>query len=215
MGDLFPAKDVQCGQVEVWARGQGIGLLIGLDEAGRGPLAGPVVAGAAALADPCPIDGLNDSKALSGKVREILFERIHEEALAFGVAVVSPEEIDRINILQASLRAMGLAWKQLVDYRKDLAEAVVLVDGNKRAHLPGHIDQRPIVKGDARSLNIAAASILAKVTRDRIMLKAHETWPQYGFDRHKGYPTAQHRQALRDHGPCPIHRRSFRMPQRT
>ena len=210
---LFAAESPQCGQVERWAIDQGYRVLVGLDEAGRGPLAGPVVAAAVALPWPCPIVGLNDSKALSESKREALYDEITVHAIAYGIAEVSPETIDRINILQASLQAMGMAFSQLSDH-PELAEPLVLVDGNQRAHLPSGIDQRPIVKGDARSLNIAAASILAKVTRDRLMKEAHVTWPDYGFDRHKGYPTAAHLEAIRRVGPCPIHRRSFRLPER-
>ena len=208
---LFATEAPRCGEVERWADTQGFTALIGLDEAGRGPLAGPVVAAAVALPWPCPIVGLNDSKALSETKREALFEQVLAGATAYGIAEVSPAEIDQINILRASLEAMRLAYEQVIDARPELAGALVLVDGNQRAPLSGAVDQRPIVKGDARSLNIAAASILAKVTRDRLMVEAHERWPEYGFDRHKGYPTAAHRDALRRVGPCPIHRRSFRL----
>ncbi len=212
---LFPDATPRCGQVELWAIKRGYDVLIGLDEAGRGPLAGPVVAGAVALPSPCPIEGLDDSKALSASKREVLFDLILDKALATGIAEISPEEIDRINILQASLKAMGMAYERAVARMPVLRGGLVLVDGNQRAHLPAGVDQRPIVKGDARSLNIAAASILAKVTRDRLMQEAHRRWPAYGFDRHKGYPTAAHQDALRRVGPCPIHRRSFRLTGRS
>lgn len=200
------------GQLERWAKSAQIIQLIGLDEAGRGPLAGPVVAGAVALPYPCPIRGLNDSKQLNEATRERLFDRIMERSLAFGIAECDHTEIDSLNILQASLTAMARAWQQVVDKIPGLAAAVVLVDGNMRAKLPPAVIQHPAIKGDGRSYNIAAASILAKVTRDRQMVAYHEQWPQYGFDRHKGYPTKAHRAAVAEHGPCPIHRRSFNMP---
>lgn len=215
MSDLFAGLDaaaIRCGQTEQWAQSQGYGPLIGLDEAGRGPLAGPVVAAAVALPRPCPIEGLDDSKALSEARREALFDLIVAHADAYGIAAIGPAEIDEINILQASLKAMGEAWRQAVAGAPHLSDALVLVDGNQRAHLPGHVEQRPIVKGDARSLNIAAASILAKVTRDRAMVALDARYPGYGFAQHKGYPTQAHRDAIAALGPSPIHRRSFRMP---
>ncbi len=212
--DLAISATVHCGQVEAWAAERGHGYLVGLDEAGRGPLAGPVVAGAVALETPCPVEleGLNDSKQLNEAQREALFEPIKRHALAWGIAAIEPDELDRINILQASLKAMGIAWQRAVVRRPDLRSALVVVDGNMRAHLPPDIAQRPIVKGDARSLNIAAASILAKVTRDRRMVIAGARWPAYGFERHKGYPTKTHRATVGRIGACAIHRRSFRLP---
>lgn len=213
MGDLFAALDTApvCGQVEDWARKQGYQQLIGMDEAGRGPLAGPVVAAAVALPDPCPIDGINDSKKLSEAKREALFDRIERHALGFAICVVEHGEIDELNILHASMVGMARAHSALVTEHPNLAQALALVDGNRRAPLSGAVEQRPVVKGDARSLNIAAASILAKVTRDRLMVAYDAKWPAYGFAQHKGYPTAAHRAAIREHGPCPIHRRSFRL----
>lgn len=201
-----------CGEVEAWAKSQGLTSLIGLDEAGRGPLAGPVVVAACALPDPCPLVGIDDSKKLSEHAREALFEPILEVALGVGLVVVEPDVIDTLNILHASLHGMALAWEQLVTERPELRAAIVLVDGKDRAPLPADIDQRPIIKGDAKSLNIAAASVLAKVARDRIMRVLHEEYPVYGFDRHKGYPTAEHRAAVGRHGPSPVHRKSFTMP---
>jgi ribonuclease HII len=200
-----------CGEVERWAVEQGLSSLIGLDEAGRGPLAGPVVAAACALPWPCPVAGLNDSKQLTEARREALFDQIVEHAIAFGLVLVEPDVIDEINILQASLLGMAHAWAQAVEAAPGLATAVALVDGNQRAPLPATVDQRTLVKGDARSLNIAAASILAKVARDRYMVAADCDYPEYGFGRHKGYPTPQHQAALNAHGPCPLHRRSFRL----
>lgn len=212
--DLFAEEPspIVCGQVESWARDQGYELLIGLDEAGRGPLAGPVVAAAVVLPNDCHIEGLNDSKRLTERQREALFEPILNQAVATSIASVDAQTIDEMNILRASLHAMALSWQGVMDNRPDLNRALVLVDGNQRAPLPSHVEQRPIVKGDAKSLHIAAASILAKVTRDRLMVEHHDRWPVYGFDRHKGYPTAAHAAAIREHGPCPIHRLSFRVP---
>lgn len=203
-----------CGQLEVWAAAQGFAPLIGLDEAGRGPLAGPVVAAACALPSPCPIDGLDDSKKLSPLARDALYDAIVAEASAWAVARVEPAVIDEINILQASLRAMAVAWAEVVAASPALSGAVVLVDGNQRAPLPASVEQRTAVKGDSRSTHIAAASILAKVTRDRAMVAYDAVWPEYGFAQHKGYPTAAHLAALAEHGPCPIHRRSFRLGPR-
>lgn len=212
--DLFGSAPpaVVCGQVESWAREQGYDLMLGLDEAGRGPLAGPVVAAAVVLPENHGIDGLNDSKRLTERQREALFEPILERAIATSIATVDASTIDAMNILRASLHAMALSWQGVMNQQPALERALVLVDGNQRAPLPDHIEQRPIVKGDARSLHIAAASILAKVTRDRQMQEHHRRWPVYGFDRHKGYPTAAHAAAIREHGPCPIHRKSFRVP---
>ncbi len=212
LSDLGLDHGPRCGEVERWALDAGYGALVGLDEAGRGPLAGPVVAAAVALPWPCPIEGLDDSKRLKAEVREALFAEIQRHALAYGIADEPAEEIDRINILQASLSAMANAWRKATRGRPELKDALVLVDGNQRAPLPSRVEQRPLVQGDARSMNIAAASILAKVTRDRLMLGYHRRWPGYGFDSHKGYPTPQHIEALARLGPCPIHRRSFKWP---
>jgi len=155
---------------------------------------------------------LDDSKRLSERQREALFEPIKEHAFAFAIAEVDAATIDELNILRASLRAMALSWEGVIEKHPTARQALVLVDGNQRAPLPGDVEQRPIVKGDSRSLHIAAASILAKVTRDRRMVEHHAAWPAYGFDRHKGYPTAAHAAAIREHGYCPIHRRTFRVP---
>ena len=178
------------------------GLIAGVDEAGRGPLAGPVVAAAVMLDDLNPIKGLNDSKLLSPRTRERLFDEIRGKALCCSIAVASVEEIDALNILQATLLAMRRAVEGL-----RLRPHRVLVDGNRLPEIgmPAHA----IVKGDAKVRAIAAASILAKVYRDRLCLALHEAHPQYGFDAHKGYPTALHLAALREHGACPHHRRSF------
>jgi ribonuclease HII len=197
-----------CGEVEA-AVAPHTGPLIGLDEAGRGPLAGPVVVAACALPYPCPVRGLDDSKRLSETARDALFEPILAAALGSSIIIVDPEEIDALNILRASLAGMARAWAALTARHPELSRSRVLVDGRDRAPLPDDVLQHPLIKGDSRSANIAAASILAKVTRDRLMEDAHRLYPAYGFDKHKGYPTVAHRRAIAAHGPCPIHRRSF------
>ena len=179
------------------------GLVCGVDEAGRGPLAGPVVAAAVILDSSRPIDGLNDSKKLSAKRREVLAKEIRAKALAWAVAEASVDEIDRINILQASLLAMQRAVAGLA-----INPAKALVDGNQCPDLSCPVEA--IVGGDGKIAAIAAASILAKTIRDAGMLDLHATYPMYGFDRHMGYPTAVHLKALREHGVSPVHRRSFR-----
>ena len=178
------------------------GLIAGVDEAGRGPLAGPVVAAAVILDDLQPIKGLNDSKVLTARARDRLFDEIHAKALCFCIAQASVEEIDQLNILHATMLAMRRAVEGL-----RLRPHKVLVDGNRIPTL--RIAAEAIVKGDAKVKAISAASILAKVHRDRLCLQLHELHPQYGFDGHKGYPTSAHLSALREHGPCPEHRRSF------
>ena len=178
------------------------GLICGIDEVGRGPLAGPVVAGAVILPKNCEILYLNDSKQLSAEKREQLYDVILEHAVAVGIGIVSPQRIDEINILQATFLAMRRAMDQL-RVRPDIA----LIDGNRETDFG--LPVQTIVKGDSLSANIAAASILAKVTRDRFMLEMDEKYPQYGFATHKGYGTRAHYAALREFGPCPIHRRTF------
>ncbi len=176
--------------------------ICGIDEAGRGPLAGPVVAAAVVLPKDCRILYLNDSKKLSEKRRELLFDEIREKARAYGVGMASPRRIDEINILQATYEAMRQAVEKL-----GVVPDLLL---NDAVTIPGiNIMQIPIIKGDARSVSIAAASILAKVTRDRMMVEYDRLYPQYGFAKHKGYGTAAHIEALRTHGPCPVHRRTF------
>ncbi|WP_349948091.1 ribonuclease HII [Lacrimispora sp. BS-2] len=177
-------------------------LVCGIDEAGRGPLAGPVVAGAVILPRACEILFLNDSKKLSEKRREALYEEIREKASAFAVGVVGADRIDEINILQATYEAMRLAINKLG------VEPEVLL--NDAVTIPGiAVSQVPIVKGDSKSVSIAAASIMAKVTRDHMMEEYDKIFPEYGFAKHKGYGTAVHINALKEFGPCPIHRRSF------
>ena len=178
------------------------GLVCGIDEAGRGPLAGPVVAAAVILDPARPIPGLNDSKKLSEKKRLVLAEMIRERAIAWAVAEASVEEIDRINILQASLLAMQRAVAGLA-----VRPISALIDGNRCPKLD--IPAEAIIQGDGKIASIAAASILAKTVRDAGMRVLHAQYPQYGFDRHMGYPTAAHFKALEEHGASPVHRRSF------
>ena len=180
--------------------------IAGVDEAGRGPLAGPVVAACAVIPLDYPFYYLNDSKKMSEKRREALFEDLQKEAIAFGIGIVSPERIDEINILQATYEAMREALKDM-EKRFSLSPRILL---NDAVTIPGIlIPQKAIVHGDAKSLSIAAASVLAKVTRDYIMLEYDEKYPEYGFKQHKGYGTKLHREAILTYGPCPIHRRSF------
>ena len=177
-------------------------IIAGVDEAGRGPLAGPVVVAAVVLNPDQPLAGLDDSKKLSEKHREALFPLIMERSLAWAVVAIEVDEIDRINILQATLLGMREAVEQLVPQ-----PSLALIDGNRAPALKCSV--RTIVGGDCLEPAISAASILAKVTRDRLMKKLHIDYPDYGFDRHKGYPTADHLARLTRYGPCPIHRRSF------
>ena len=178
------------------------GLVAGVDEAGRGPLAGPVVAAAVILDDENPIVGLADSKQLSEKARERLFDEIRAKALCCAIAEASVDEIDNLNILQATMLAMRRAVESL-----RLKPAKVLVDGNRLPVLKAAAEA--IVQGDAKVQAISAASILAKVHRDRLCLRLHELHPQYGFADHKGYPTPEHLAALQVHGACSVHRKSF------
>lgn len=181
---------------------QGFTYIAGVDEAGRGPLAGPVVAAAVILPENCILEGVNDSKKLSPRQREMVLKRILENAVDVSIGEVLPEEIDRINILQASWQAMRKALSGLKTHPD-----YVLVDGWA---IPGVPNQKGVVKGDAKCISIAAASIVAKVTRDKIMEELDKHWPVYGFAKHKGYPTKQHLEALNLYGPCPIHRKSFK-----
>ncbi len=200
-------------QEDIWAyekiaSANGFSRVAGVDEAGRGPLAGPVVSAAVILPENFETSGLADSKALSPKKRDMFFERILSRAVAVGVGVVEPEEIDRVNILQAALLSMAVAVRNL-GVRPDC----LLIDGKfiiPQTALTCKIEQQAIVKGDCLSISISAASVVAKVTRDRIMEKYHCEYPCYGFDRHKGYPTKAHREAIRTHGCCPIHRKTFK-----
>ena len=181
---------------------RGIAPICGVDEAGRGPLAGPVCAAAVILPPELEIPGLNDSKKLTDKKRRALYDIIVEEAVSYGISMASEQEIDEINILQATFNAMERAMDQLT-----VRPALALIDGNRERPFP--VPVQTVVKGDSLSANIAAASILAKVTRDRYMEEMAERYPQYGFEIHKGYGTKAHYAALTEHGPCPIHRRTF------
>ena len=176
--------------------------ICGIDEAGRGPLAGPVAAAAVILPKDCEILYLNDSKKLSPKRREALYDEILEKAVAAGIGLVEASRIDEINILQATYEAMRLAVGKL-----GIVPEVLLNDAVTIPELD--LEQVPIIKGDARSVSIAAASILAKVTRDRLMTEYDNMYPQYGFAVHKGYGTAAHIEALKTYGPCPVHRNTF------
>ena len=181
---------------------EGYTAVCGCDEAGRGPLCGPVVAAAVILPVGCDIPGLNDSKKLTEKKREALFDVIKEKAIAYAIAEASPEEIDDINILNASMLAMCRAVEAL-SVKADFA----LIDGNCSRGF--QIPTETVVKGDAKSCSIAAASILAKVTRDRGCIELDRMYPEYGIAKHKGYPTKDHMDAVREHGPSPAHRRTF------
>ena len=181
---------------------EGFEIVCGIDEAGRGPLAGPVCAAAVVLPRGLEIEGLNDSKKLSDKRRRVLFDEITAQAVTYGTAFATEQEIDEINILQATFLAMRRALAQL-----SIQPSIALIDGNRETDFG--LPVRTIVKGDSLSANIAAASILAKVTRDDFMLEQAKLYPEYGFDIHKGYGTKAHYEALRKYGPCPIHRRTF------
>lgn len=183
-------------------RAKGFNIICGVDEAGRGPLAGPVYAAAVILPSDCVIEGLNDSKKLTEKKREALFDEIKEKALAYGIASADEKEIDEINILNATFLAMKRAIDSL-SVRPDLA----LIDGNQKPHTD--IEEVTVIKGDAKSMSIAAASVLAKVSRDRFMLEMAEKYPQYEFARHKGYGTKLHYEKIAQYGVCDIHRRTF------
>lgn len=177
--------------------------IAGIDEAGRGPLAGPVVSAAVILSPLIQLNGVGDSKKLTPKKRALLYDQIYAHAVSIGIGIVDAIEIDRINILQASLRAMEMAVENLQPQPDCL-----LIDGT--FGISSNLPQKPIVKGDNLSISIAAASIIAKVTRDRLMERYHDYYPQFGFSQHKGYPTSAHKQAIRKFGFSPIHRKSFR-----
>ncbi|OQX63652.1 MAG: ribonuclease HII [Desulfococcus sp. 4484_241] len=186
------------------AREEGFSVIAGIDEAGRGPLAGPVVAGAVVLPDGYEHPLINDSKKLSASRRAALYEEIYRDAVTIGIGIVDPVEIDRINILQASLLAMRMAAENLSP-----SPDFLLIDGNRTIPFPA--SQKAIVKGDSKSVSIAAASIVAKVSRDNLMLRYSVDYPEFGFSKHKGYPTKEHRQAILKYGHTPIHRASFRV----
>lgn len=189
-------------EIEEQFYGRGFSVICGVDEAGRGPLAGPVCAAAVILPEHCDIPGLDDSKKLSDKRRRELFPIIQEKALAWGVAFASESEIDEINILQATFLAMKRAVSQL-----SVKPELLLIDGNRETDFG--LPVQTVVHGDSLSANIAAASVLAKVIRDDRMLELGKNYPEYGFDIHKGYGTRAHYEALQKFGPSPVHRRSF------
>ncbi len=200
--ELFSELEQSTLFFEQLARRQGYRAVAGIDEAGRGPLAGPVVAAAVILPEDFDLPGLNDSKQLSAKKRNQLYPLIHEQAIAIGIGVSRADEIDQINILQATLKGMSRAVARL-----PVSADFLLVDGI--IPIPTGIAQKTIKKGDSRSLSIAAASVVAKVVRDRIMLAYDRLFPVYGFAGHKGYGSQQHRDAVATHGPCICHRRTF------
>ncbi len=192
--------------IDLWTRqlelSEGLAPVCGVDEAGRGPLAGPVCAAAVILPEGLVIEGLNDSKKLTEKKREALYERIVSEAVSYGIAFAEVEEIEQSDILSAALLAMNRAMAQL-----DPQPALALIDGNTTRSIA--VNARSVIGGDGLCASIAAASVLAKVTRDRLMVSLAEKYPQYGFAKHKGYGTKAHYAAIAEYGPCEIHRRSF------
>ena len=194
------AVDMRLHERDAYRRG--FRFVCGIDEAGRGPLAGPVVAAAVVLPKSVRLPGITDSKKLSAQQREDFFEKILSRALAVGIGVVDNVQIDRINILQATFQAMSCAVGRL-----SVDPDFLLIDGPYRLPLP--VGQKGIPQGDSLSISIAAASIIAKVHRDRLMCEFHERFPQYGFDSHKGYATARHYEAIRRYGPCSLHRVTF------
>lgn len=195
-------SEINMWQIEEGLYSQGIGIICGVDEAGRGPLAGPVCAAAVILPPHLELPGLNDSKKLTDKKRRELFPLIKEQAIAYGIGFASEQEIDELNILQATY----LAMRRAIDGLSVKAD-FTLIDGNRAADFG--LPLQTVVKGDSLSANIAAASVLAKVSRDDIMLEMAEKYPQYGFEIHKGYGTKAHYAALREHGASPIHRATF------
>ncbi len=186
---------------------QGILTVCGIDEAGRGPLAGPVVVACAMMKPDSMLEGVNDSKKISEKKREKIYEQIIEEAVAYGVAIIDQNEIDEINILNATKKGLTMCIKEVENKLNEKPE-VILVDALTKIDTDG-IPYKSIIHGDSLSYSIAAASIIAKVTRDRIMRQWDEVYPQYGFAKHKGYGTKMHIDAIKEYGLCPLHRRSF------
>ena len=209
--ELNRLKEIR--KIEQQLYSEGIKSIAGIDEAGRGPLAGPVVVAAVIMPKDSMIEGVNDSKKIAEKKREKLYEQIIEEAIAYGVGIIDQKEIDRVNILNATKEGLLISIKEM---EKDLAEKqrgfqkpdIILVDALTKIETDS-IPYRSIIKGDSKSYSIAAASIIAKVTRDRIMRQWDEVYPQYGFAKHKGYGTATHIAAIKEYGLCQLHRRSF------
>jgi ribonuclease HII len=187
---------------------QGTTLVAGIDEAGRGPLAGPVVAACVVLPPECEYQIFQDSKKLTAPQREHLFAILHTNGALIGIGQAEPREIETVNILQATLLAMRRAVAACTTANNGKGPNYLLVDG--RSQVPLSVPQLTLIKGESKSASIAAASIIAKVTRDRLMAEAHVHYPQYGFLQHQGYPTKAHRRAIAQHGPCPLHRRTFR-----
>lgn len=186
---------------------EGYKFICGIDEAGRGPLAGPVVVGAAVMPRDSKLEWVNDSKKVTEKRREILYDRITEEAVAWGVGIISEKEIDELNILNATKKGLHLALGEVIEKLKQKPD-IVIVDALREIDT-FEIPYQSIIKGDATCYSISCASILAKVTRDRIMREWNEVYPMYDFEKNKGYGTAEHIKALKQYGPCPIHRRTF------
>lgn len=209
--ELERLKEIKKIEEELYKKG--VHNIAGIDEAGRGPLAGPVVVACVVMPQNSMIEGVNDSKKVSEKKREKLYEEITKEAIAYGIGIISQEEIDRVNILNATKEGLTLAIKEM---EKDLKAKkrniekpdIILVDALTKIDTDG-ISYRSIIKGDAKSYSIAAASIIAKVTRDRIMRQWDEVYSVYGFAKHKGYGTANHINAIKEYGLCPLHRHSF------
>ncbi len=187
---------------------QGYSNVAGVDEAGRGPLAGPVVAACVILPQSCDYRLFKDSKMLTARRRIVLFDILQANGSLIGIGIAGPREIEQINILQASLLAMKRAMEDCAGRNNGCPPDYLLVDGTFQVPTP--ISQRTLVKGESKSASIAAASIIAKVTRDRFMAESHRQYPQYGFLRHQGYPTKEHRMAISRYGPCPLHRRTYR-----
>ncbi len=203
MKEKEEARLIKLKEIEKEFFDKGIKYIAGIDEAGRGPLAGPVVVSSVILKPDSMIEGVNDSKKISENKRERLYETIINEAISYGVGIIYPEEIDEINILQATKKGLTMAIKQMKQKPN-----IIMVDALTGIDTLG-IPYKSIIKGDAKCYSISAASIIAKVTRDRIMREWDKVYPEYGFAAHKGYGTAKHIAVLKEYGPCPIHRRSF------
>lgn len=209
--ELLRLQEIQKIERELYQKG--VKSICGIDEAGRGPLAGPVVVASVVMPEGSMIEGVNDSKKVSEKKREKLYEQIIEEAVAYGVGIIDQNEIDRINILNATKEGLTLCIKELEKNLKEKNRGIekpeiILVDALTKIDTD-HIPYQSIIKGDAKSYSIAAASIIAKVTRDRIMRQWDEVYPEYGFAKHKGYGTAMHISAIKQYGICPLHRKTF------
>lgn len=201
--ELLRLQNLKQIEEEIYKNNLDYHYICGIDEAGRGPLAGPVVVASVIMPRDSMIEGVNDSKKVSEKKREALYEQIIEEAISYGVGIIDQKEIDEINILNATKKGLTTSLKEL-----NVKPDIILVDALNKIDTLG-IPYRSIIKGDAKAYSISAASIIAKVTRDRIMRQWDEVYPMYGFEKHKGYGTAVHIQAIKEYGLCPIHRKSF------